>query len=84
MFFRTKKTGKYTYLQIVENKRSKSGDKVCQKLLANLGPLKEIHESGKLEKLLNSGLEFLARLNAQQNNKTKKTRKGKGGRHENK
>jgi hypothetical protein len=56
MFFRTKKSGPRTYLQIVENHRV--GDQIKQRVIATLGRLEELQESGQLEALLRSGARF--------------------------
>jgi hypothetical protein len=55
MFFRTKKAGPRTYLQIVENHRS--GGKM-QRVIATLGRLEELQSSGQLDALLCSGARF--------------------------
>jgi transposase len=52
MFARIKKTGKYQYLQIVENK--KIDGKVRQKVLATLGRYDELQEKGRVETLARS------------------------------
>lgn len=73
MFFRKKKTGKYEYLQIVEGYRDDSG-KVCQKVLLTLGNLQQLHCSGQLDSLLESGARFsekLAMLSAHKAGKSK-------------
>ncbi len=56
MFFRQKKAGKYTYLQIVENQWNKG--KVRQRVLMTVGRLDRLKESGKLDSLLISGARF--------------------------
>jgi transposase len=56
MFFRAKKSGPRTYLQIVEN--SWNGGKVRQRVLATIGRLDRLRESGQLEALLKSGARF--------------------------
>jgi transposase len=61
MFFRTKKTGKYEYLQIVEGYRDKDA-KVRQKVLLTLGNLHHLRSSGKLDSLLESGARFSEKL----------------------
>lgn len=53
MFFRTKKSGPRTYLQIVENHRV--GGQIKQRVIATLGRLEELQGSGQLESLLRSG-----------------------------
>lgn len=60
MFIRAKKSGDRTYLQIVENERD--GQKVVQKVIATLGRLDILQESGQLDSLLRSGLRFSERL----------------------
>ena len=52
MFIRTKGTGKYKYLQIVENHRE--GDKVVQRVLCTLGRVEQLMESGAMDNLLRS------------------------------
>jgi len=54
MFFRLKKTRGYTYLQIVEN-RWQRGRGSRQRVVATLGRLDRLQESGQLESLLASG-----------------------------
>lgn len=56
MFFRTKKSGPRTYLQIVDNHRE--GGKVRQRVIATLGRLEHLQDSGQLEGLLRSGARF--------------------------
>ncbi|MDA2931486.1 transposase, partial [Acidobacteria bacterium AH-259-O06] len=56
MFLRTKKVRGHTYVQIVENRREKG--KVRQRVLAGLGRLDELQESGRLEGLLKSAARF--------------------------
>lgn len=53
MFFRTKKSGPRTYLQIVENRRD--GGRIKQRVMATLGRVDELQASGQLESLLRSG-----------------------------
>jgi hypothetical protein len=60
MFIRAKKSGDRTYLQIVENERD--GQKVVQKVIATLGRLDLLQQSGQLDSLLRSGLRFSERL----------------------
>lgn len=57
MFARIKKTGKYQYLQIVENK--KVDGKVRQKVLATLGRYDELQEKKRVETLVRSLSRFL-------------------------
>ena len=53
MFFRLKKSGERTYIQIVENKRIDGA--VRQSVIANLGRADELAASGALASLLSSG-----------------------------
>jgi hypothetical protein len=50
MFPRAKKSGRYEYLQIVENYRD--GGRVRQRVLATLGRLDRLQESGELDRLV--------------------------------
>jgi transposase len=52
MFTRTKKSGRYEYLQIVENHRE--GSKTRQRVIGTIGRLDQLHEKGKIETLVNS------------------------------
>jgi len=52
MFARVKKSGKYQYLQIVENRRE--GQKTVQRVLATIGRLDQMHQKGEVEKLISS------------------------------
>ena len=56
MFFRARKRGPHTYLQIVENNRING--KVVQKVHANMGRLDQLQEDGRLDGLLRSGIKF--------------------------
>jgi len=56
MFFRQKKSGKRVYLQIVENRWEDGRSK--QRVIATLGLLDQLQESGHLEGLLRSGAKF--------------------------
>jgi transposase len=60
MFFRTKKSGPRTYLQIAESRRE--GTKIKQRVVATLGRLDELQGSGQLESLLHSGTRFAERV----------------------
>jgi hypothetical protein len=60
MFIRSRKRGPYLYLQIVENHRE--GGKVVQHVIANLGRLDTLQQSGSLDSLLRSGDKFSTRL----------------------
>ena len=54
MFFRKKTSGGRAYLQIVENRREDGV--VRQQVIATLGRLEDLRESGQLERLLRSGV----------------------------
>ncbi len=56
MFFRIKKAQTRKYLQIVENRRENG--KVKQRVIATLGRLEQLQDSGQLEALLQSGARF--------------------------
>lgn len=56
MFFRIKKSGPRTYLQIVENRWEGGGAR--QRVMATLGRLEELKASGELDNLLRSGARF--------------------------
>ena len=56
MFFRQKKSGKRVYLQIVENRWEQGRSK--QRVIATLGRLDRLIESGQLDALLQSGAKF--------------------------
>lgn len=56
MFARSKKSGKYEYLQIVENRRE--GHKVIQHVLATLGRLDQMQAKGEVETLVRSLARF--------------------------
>ena len=56
MFFRQKKSGARTYLQIVEN-RWEDGQ-TRQRVVATLGRLDQLQQSGGLDALLTSGARF--------------------------
>ncbi len=56
MFFRQKKSGKRVYLQIVENRWERGRSK--QRVIATLGRLDRLSESGQLDALLQSGAKF--------------------------
>jgi len=60
MYFRTKRTGKYKYLQIVRSFRE--GGKVCQRVLLTLGEMTALRACGQIEGLMRSGLRFCERL----------------------
>jgi Transposase DDE domain len=56
MFFRTKKSGTRSYLQIVENRWE--GGRPRQRVIATLGRLDQLQQSGQLDALLISGARF--------------------------
>ena len=56
MFFRQKKSGDRVYLQIVENRWEQGQSK--QRVIATLGRLDRLSESGQLDALLQSGAKF--------------------------
>ena len=56
MFFREKKSGSRTYLQIVENRREEG--KIKQRIIATLGRTDKLLESGNFDSLLLSGSKF--------------------------
>ena len=56
MFARIKKSGRYQYLQIVQNQRVDG--KVRQQVLSTIGRLDQLHESGYLDGLLASLTKF--------------------------
>ena len=59
MFARTKKSGRYEYLQIVEN--TKSAGKVSQRVIATLGRLDQLQAKGGVEALVRSLARFSER-----------------------
>jgi len=56
MFFRSKKSGPRTYLQIVENRWEEG--RARQRVIATLGRLDQLQASGELDGLLRSGARF--------------------------
>ena len=60
MYFRTKKTGPYEYVQVVASYRDDG--KVRQQVLVTLGRLDALKSSGQLDQLMRSGLRFCERL----------------------
>ena len=56
MYFRRKTSAGRAYLQIVESRRE--GASVRQQVIATLGRIDELQESGQLERLLRSGARF--------------------------
>src|ERR1700704_3537962 len=59
MYFRKKTSGGRAYLQIVESRRE--GAQVRQQVIATLGRVEDLRESGQLERLLRSGARFAAK-----------------------
>ena len=57
MFFRQKKSGDRVYLQIVENRWERGGSK--QRVIATLGRLDRLRETGQLDALLESGADVV-------------------------
>jgi len=60
MFFRIKQSGPRQYLQVVENARTQG--RVRQRVLATLGRLDQLQQSGQLDGLLASGARFAERV----------------------
>ena len=60
MFFRVKGTSNRKYLQIAESFRE--GSRVRQRVIATLGRLDVLQESGQLDRLLRSGLRFSEKI----------------------
>jgi transposase len=60
VFFREKKSGPRSYLQIVENRRE--GKKTRQKVIATLGRMDKLEQAGQLESLLRSVSRFTEAL----------------------
>ena len=56
MYFRKKTSAGRAYLQIVESRRE--GAAVRQQVIATLGRIEDLRESGQLERLLRSGARF--------------------------
>ena len=59
MYFRKKTSGGRAYLQIVKSRRE--GASVRQQVIATLGRVEDLRESGQLERLLRSGARFAAK-----------------------
>ncbi len=59
MYFRKKTSGGRAYLQIVESRRD--GAQVRQQVIATLGRVEDLRDSGQLERLLRSGARFAAK-----------------------
>lgn len=56
MFARAKKSGKYQYLQIVENRKEKG--KVKQRVISTIGRMDRLQEKGRIETLIRSMSRF--------------------------
>jgi hypothetical protein len=52
MFARIKKSGKYQYLQIVENRKEKG--KVKQRVISTIGRMDQLQDKGRVETLIRS------------------------------
>jgi len=59
LFARIKKSGKYQYLQIVENRKEKG--KVKQRVIATIGRLDRMQAKGRVETLIRSLSRFSER-----------------------
>jgi len=59
MYFRKKTSGGRAYLQIVESRRD--GAQVRQQVIATLGRVEDLRDSGQLDRLLRSGARFAAK-----------------------
>ena len=59
MFARVKKSGKYQYLQIVENRKEKG--KVKQRVISTVGRMDQLQERGRVETLIRSLSRFSER-----------------------
>jgi len=59
MFARVKKSGKYQYLQIVENRKEKG--KVKQRVIATVGRMDQLQAKGRVETLIRSLSRFSER-----------------------
>ena len=60
MFARVKKSGKYQYLQIVENRNEKG--KVKQRVIATIGRMDQLQSKGRVETLIRSLSRFTERV----------------------
>jgi transposase len=60
MFFREKKAGARTYLQLVENKRVDG--KTRQRVIATIGRMDRLDENGQLESLIRSAARFSKKM----------------------
>lgn len=59
MFARIKRSGKYQYLQIVENRKERG--KVKQRVIATLGRIDQLHDKDRVETLIRSLSRFSER-----------------------
>ncbi len=64
MFVRAKRVGKYTYLQLVENRRE--GGKVRQRVLCNLGRMDVLAEKGGVDAVILSLAKFAEKVQLQE------------------
>ena len=60
MFARVKKSGKYQYLQIVENRKEKG--KVKQRVISTIGRMDQLQAKGRVETLIRSLSRFSERV----------------------
>ena len=60
MFARIKKSGRYQYLQIVENRRF--GAKTVQRVIATIGRMDQLQARGSLDTLVRSLSRFSERV----------------------
>jgi hypothetical protein len=60
MFARVKKSGRYQYLQIVENRRS--GAKTAQRVICTVGRLDQLHAKSSVETLIRSLSRFCEKV----------------------
>jgi transposase len=75
MFARIKKSGKYQYLQIVEN--HKEGKKVKQSVIATVGRLDRLQSKGRVETLIRSLSKYSEKVLLVLSNKSDVTANGK-------
>jgi transposase len=60
MFARVKKSGRYEYLQIVENRRE--GRRTVQRVICTVGRLDQLHAKGRVESLIRSLCRYSERV----------------------
>jgi hypothetical protein len=60
MFARLKTSGKYQYLQLVENRRE--GDRIRQRVISTIGRMDQLRQEGKLEKVVSSLAQFSRKM----------------------